>query len=80
MLGVTDKSQVVGKFLDWLNSEKGIVLARWVSEDGRDELCPDYTSYERLLADFFEIDLVAVENEKRSILAQLRKATSKPRV
>ena len=75
MLKIKDKSQAIGEFLDWLSEEKSIELAYWVGND----LCPSHVPYEQLLAEFFDIDLNAAENERRSLLAQLRKAAAKPK-
>lgn len=40
---------------------------------GRQPLVPVYQSTEKLLADFFEIDLNKIEQEKRQMLEQQRK-------
>lgn len=39
-----------------------------------DALAPIHTSIEKLLAEYFEIDLDKLEREKRAMLAELRKA------
>ncbi len=68
--GVLDDSHKIGEFLDWLEQEKGITLAQW---DDHDRLMPARTGgFERLLADYFGIDLDKVEAEKMAILEQLR--------
>lgn len=64
---VKDQSQAIGDFLDWLNSEKGIVLANYGNSDVA-WLAPDGTAKERLLAEYFEIDLDKLEAEKRAML------------
>lgn len=75
---VKDKSQGIGEFLEWLQSEQKVQLMlyhehtdRYLDEDGdhqcglsKDSMLPEYRSIERLLAEFFEIDLVEVEVEK----------------
>ena len=38
LMKISDKSQAIGEFLEWLGFEKGAVLHRWV-EDEFDELC-----------------------------------------
>jgi len=68
---VQDKSNVLGEFLDFLDS-KGIELAKYGGLGG-EELYPIYPGKEQLLADFFGIDLVKVEQERRAILADLQK-------
>jgi hypothetical protein len=67
---VLDEGNKIGEFLDWLVHEKGITLAEW---DERDRLMPANTGgFERLLADYFGIDLDKVEAEKLAILKHLR--------
>jgi len=70
---VQKESQAIGEFLDWLTGEKKIELAKW-NEDERveDRLLPWHHSTEKLLADYFKIDLVKLEAEKRKMLAELR--------
>ncbi len=62
---VKDKSQIIGEFLEWLMS-KGFTIER----DGLSFAEP---SFNRMLAQFFEIDLAKVEEEKRLILERIRK-------
>lgn len=64
---VKDQSQTIGDFLDWIRREKGIVLANYGNSDVA-WLAPDGTAKERLLAEYFEIDLDALEAEKRAML------------
>lgn len=61
---VAPHSQKIGEFLEWLEAEKGIRLR--TDDDG-----PVYTSYENLIAEFFEIDLRQVERERQEILGRL---------
>lgn len=68
---VRDKSQVCGEFLDWLRDEKGFTLA---TEDEYGDPIPVYTSTTKLLAEFFEIDLKVLEDEKEQMLRELRAA------
>lgn len=65
---IHDKSQVIGEFLDWLNSE-GIYLCEEISE----KLFPIRDTIEFLLADFFGIDMKKVEEERQSMLDDIRK-------
>ena len=71
MSAVKEKSQAIGEFLEWLRSEKGYFLA---VDAGEREGGPYMANYniEQLLAEFFEIDLNKVEQEKRAMLDQLR--------
>lgn len=60
---VAEQSQICGEFLDWLQFEKRVHLPN---------------SIEKLLAEFFEIDLKKLEAEKREILVEVRLLSSKP--
>lgn len=74
MRAVHEKSQAIGEFLDWL-SERGIVLASYYEEAG---LSPHRVNVEALLAEYFGIDLDKAEQEKRTILEELRKQHDNP--
>ena len=72
---VSDKSQVVGEFLEWLQYEKEFMIAKHVEnedEDGADYLAPMHINTERLLAEFFDIDMDKVETERRAMLESIR--------
>lgn len=69
MLEVQEQSQAIGEFLEWLQSQ-GIILSRF--DDESDALVGTHRSIERLLADYFEIDLDAVERERRVMLERIR--------
>lgn len=65
------------RFVDWL-SERGIELAEWDESDDplRDsELRPvyAYSNREKLLADFFDLDLDKIETERRALLEAIGK-------
>jgi hypothetical protein len=85
-------SQVIGEFLEWLQGEKGVVLATY-HEHSKAECgslrwpeCGIYSeqpvifhcSTERLLAEFFEIDLDQVEREKQALLDEIRNTPPPP--
>lgn len=77
---VAPTSQKIGEFVDWLRAEKGILLANWPTGAERnmygekmDYLAPVNIPIERLLAEFFGIDLNKVEEERRGVLDYLRK-------
>jgi len=75
MSKVRKQSQLVGEFLDWLMNERGIVLSEYHEGEGRndeEELMPISVRIEELLAEFFEIDLKKVEQERRQILKELQ--------
>lgn len=72
---VKNQSQLIGEFLEWLNSQ-GLYLAAWQEIDtifGKDsELVISYLSINDILARFFEIDLDKLEDEKRQMLDSIR--------
>ena len=88
MLAVRDKSNAIGEFLEWLQGERKLTLCREIThkeieeaidagmEDEIDykegDLTPDHTGIEALLAEYFDIDLKKVEEEKQAILQQVR--------
>ena len=85
MLAVKDKSQVIGNFLEWLDSV-GLVIDRIATkkderdDDGEDngieegQRLPYYESIEKLLARYFKIDLNKVDAEQRAILDEIRES------
>ncbi len=77
MITVAPDSQKIGEFIDWLH-ERAIFLAsypdprtNWEDRHGT-QLLPISTPIDQLLADYFKIDLVKVETERRAMLEQLR--------
>jgi len=78
---VAEKSNIIGEFLDYFLPNKGVVLAKWVdneNEYGENEvLVPAYeyrneTGINNLLAEYFEIDMKKVEEERMALLEWLR--------
>lgn len=70
----TEGSQVIGEFLEWLEERCYCICHQPPSAHRHDaEWWPLGKSKEVLLADFFDVDLVAVENERRAILEALSK-------
>jgi hypothetical protein len=76
MLVVKKKSQAIGEFIEWLG-ENGMWVGEW-HEDVSGVMpsfgAPVGKSIEQLLADFYGIDLVKAEQERRAILAEIAKA------
>jgi hypothetical protein len=81
---VHEKSQTIGEFLEWLEGEKGVTLAKGHEHDedcdggpdnkcpiGTDSLYPLHYHTEQLLAEYFKIDLRKVEAEHREMLKNL---------
>jgi len=73
MSKVKEQSQIIGEFLDWLQNERGITLAEYGSGLNNQHLYPIYKTIEKILAEYFEIDLDKVEQERRAMLDVLRK-------
>lgn len=69
---VADRSQAIGEFLEWLDLERDLVIARYAHE--LDEFVPANVSTNRLLAEFFGIDLDKLEAEKRDMLTLMKEA------
>lgn len=67
-------SQACGEFLEWLHAEKGWSLC-CIPPEYQDTYVPVHYSTERLLAEYFKVDLSKIEDEKRAVLAALREAT-----
>lgn len=74
MQAVSGESQKIGRFLEWLQSEREprIELAVWHGGKFGDELRPSNLKIEPLLAEYFNIDLVIVEYERRVMLDSIR--------
>jgi len=85
---VKDKSQAIGEFLEWLRDEKNYTVMRWSKKRDWDDYkeddpegdedsnlggIPVRDTIEQLLADYFDIDLKKVEEERRMILDTMRR-------
>ncbi len=75
MAAISDKSQIIGEFLEWLNYTKGIHLCEQ-TPDMNDHWWTVDEDPEKLLAEFFSIDLTKIEAEKRAMLAEVRAANA----
>lgn len=69
---VTDKSHVIGEFIDWLQEKKGVVFCTTNPADKTQDFGPLRVSVLDLLAEFFEIDQKKLEDEKRQMLKHMR--------
>lgn len=65
---VAGKSQAIGEFLDWLN-EQGYAVAEY---DQMGNWHPLHRSIESWLAQYFDIDPVKIDREKRAMLDAMR--------
>lgn len=70
MLAVKDESQRYGEFLEWLQHR--YTLCRPPTGIKSSHYRPALINIEKILADYFDIDLEEAEREKRAILAHLR--------
>jgi len=73
---VKEQSQRLGEFLDWLG-ENGYFVCEFAENYG--EYAPTSTRIEQILADYFDVDLDAIEREKREMIAELRGNTPEAR-
>jgi hypothetical protein len=71
LMAIADKSQICGEFLNWLISAKGFCLAQWDINEGL--LYPAQQSTQRLLAEFFGIDQMKIDQEKQQMLDAIRR-------
>jgi len=65
---VHEDSQKIGEFLDWLLNGKGYYLC----ECPKNRFYPTLKTIEDLLAQYFKIDLKKAEQERRTILDNIR--------
>lgn len=70
---VRDESQAIGEFLDWLNHCRNYRLCSH-SEGylGQAKWEPIYLTIEKVLAEYYKIDLSALEAEKQHMLDAIR--------
>lgn len=81
------KSQWLGEFLEWLKNEKSFGLYKFEDEvydvpsggrlrngHGDPVLVPVHTSTQSILAEFLDIDLIKLEKEKDTMLAEMQTA------
>ena len=79
---VSDQSQTIGEFIDWLQNEAHYVIGQYKTSKGdREILYPVHALYvrsglctDKLLAQYFDIDLQKIEEEKRHMLKEIRDA------
>lgn len=61
-------------FLKWAESEKNLTLCELVERPGVDRYFPNAIQPLNLVYEFFEINPERLENERRAILAEVRRA------
>jgi hypothetical protein len=69
---VTDKSQIIGAFLEWLQGEGDYTICKYYEHDLQEAFLPCRKRIEELLAQYFKIDLNKIEWEKRKMLSMVR--------
>jgi hypothetical protein len=72
LLAVSDKSQTLADFLEWLRHDRRPSLVLCELDEPRDEFYPSRLGIEQLLAEYFHIDLNKVEDERRALLEAIR--------
>lgn len=73
ILKVGEKSQCIGEFIEWLQTlENPIYLCHF--EDSPDEYYPTSYSIEKLVSEFFKIDLNKAEEERRMLLERIKQS------
>lgn len=72
---ISDKSQAIGEFIEWLAQEKKLHLAEFAPTSREGLMWHAMCDIQELLAEFFEIDRDAIEREKRQMLEEIRRGT-----
>lgn len=77
---VKDQSQEIGQFIDWLG-KKNMAIGKFFERSGEcnswEVFEPTKIGIEKLLAEYFEINLTVLETEKRLMLDEQRKLNNK---
>lgn len=72
MRAVKDHSQTVGDFIEWLMAN-GLSICEYDVDYRQGTYFPTPKSTRQLLADFFEIDLKKVDEEKDAMVEEMRR-------
>ena len=77
MQSVSETSNKIGEFLDYLFHEKGYVLCYWRHNNAwnTDHLEMVGSTTEKLLAEYYNVDLDKAEKERQAILDSINKST-----
>ena len=71
---IQKETQLCGEFLEWLMSKYTFCEYNRHRSDDNQVLVPaGYINKQKLLAEFYDIDLDEIEREKRQMLDELRK-------
>lgn len=68
-----DQTQLCGEFLEWLQNKYAMFERNITREDPFYVGTGDYINVEKVLAEFFEINLAEAEKEKEFLLEMIRK-------
>lgn len=70
---VKDQSQTIGAFLEWMPSN-GYYVGQYIQDpEWKDyQFVPSNLTINQLLAEYFEVDLDKLEDEKRQMLESIR--------
>ena len=71
MSKIQDKSQTIGAFLEWLGYRDPELILCEIDND-TEAYYPTYPNIEKLLAEYFEINLKKAEEERCAILHEIR--------
>jgi hypothetical protein len=77
MTEVHEKSNVIGGFLDWLQNSRDPRLFICELDQDAEQFYPPNLSIEKLLAEYYNIDLNKVEKERRDLLDYIRQQNNK---
>lgn len=72
MIEIQEQSQLCGEFLEWLQSRYAMFDKKQKRDSGVFIGNGDYIYTEKVLADFFEIDLEEAEREKEIIFSGIK--------
>jgi len=76
ILKCCDKSQVIGEFLEWLESKDEPINLCYF-DDCKKEFYPIIQSYDAILEEYFGIDGKKAEQERRDLLEFIRNQHNK---
>lgn len=69
-----NQNQIIGSFLEWLQ-HGGFSICKYIEEPRRREgYEPSRNNIQEWLAEYFDIDLKALEKEKQKMLDEMRKS------
>lgn len=72
MREVQEESQLCGEFLEWLQGRFAMFNKNTSREEAHYIGSGDYINIEKILAEFFDIDLAQAEKGKRLLLESIR--------